>query len=120
MRVAGKRFLIGAGLVVLSVLLISPLVGPEIQYRRALPKYRIGASPEEIEREYGIHLELRKNGNYLPDGEDDYQKRRHYCYDAYVTNDFVYIDFNDFHEVLKVTKVTPVSKFLRKLGIDDR
>ena len=47
-------------------------------------------------------MELRKNGNFLPDGEKtEYQKRRHYSYDAYVPNDFVYIDFNDFHEILK-------------------
>jgi hypothetical protein len=118
-KIAGSRLFILAVIVILAALLISTVVWPEVQYRRALPKYKIGVSAEQIERQYGIHLELRKNGNYLADGEDDYQKRRHYSYDAYVPYDFVYIDFNDFHEVLKVTKTTPIAKLKRSLGIRD-
>lgn len=118
-KVAGNRLLRGALVLILALILVSPIVWPEMQYRRALPKYKIGASAEQIEREYGIHLELRKNGNYLADNDDDYQKRRHYSYDAYVSKDFVYIDFNDFHEVLTFTKMTPLARFGRSLGFGD-
>ena len=119
MKVAGNRLLTKAIIVIFAALLPWTIVWPEIKYRTALPKYGIGVSAEQIERQYGIHLELRKNGNFLPDGEDEYQKRRHYSYDAYVPKDFVYIEFNDFHEILKVTKTTPVAKFRRSLGFRD-
>ncbi len=111
MKVAGKKAWIGAIIVILVALLLSTIVWPEIQYRRALPKYKIGVTAEQIERDYGIHLELRKNGNYLPEGEDDYS------YDAYIPCDFVSVDFNDFHEILKVSKATPLTNLKRRIGI---
>jgi hypothetical protein len=82
MKVAANRLLTRATIVIFAAVLPWTIVWPEIKYRTALPKYGIGVSAEQIERRYGIHLELRKNGNFLPDGEDEYQKRRHYSYDA--------------------------------------
>jgi hypothetical protein len=92
------------------------VVWPEIRYNNALRKYKFGATAETLEGEIDIHIELRKNGNFLEDGADDLNRRRHFCYDAYVSRDFVLLDFNDFHELIAITKTTP----LAKLGFRDR
>jgi hypothetical protein len=103
-------------ILLLLLLLAGTLTWPEIRYRRALPNYKFGATAEVIEGEIGIHIALRKNGNYLPDGMDDLTKRRHFCYDAIVSRDYVQLDFNDFHELIAITKTTP----LAKLGFRER
>src|SRR5437762_14316469 len=82
------------GMALLVAATTTAVCWPEIRYRSALPKYRFGITAEALERESGIRIELRKNGNYLPDGMDDLNKRRHCCYDARVPRGFVEIDFN--------------------------
>ena len=115
MKISGNTWwgvAVGASVLVAAI----ALCWPEIRYRTALPKYRFGITAETLEREIGIRVDLRKNGNYLPDGMDDLNKRRHFCYDARVPRDFVELDFNDFRELIAVTKRTP----LAKLGFRER
>jgi len=103
--------------VAIAVLVIgAALFWPEFRYRTALPKYKLGMTAEALEREIGVQIDLHKNGNYLPEGEDDLNKRRHFCYDARVARDFVELDFNDFHELIAITKRTP----LARLGLRER
>lgn len=109
-----KRLALAVGAIVLVA--IAALCWPELRYHTALPKYRFGITAEALEREIGVRIELSKNGNYLPEGEDDLNKRRHFCYDARVPRDFVELDFNDFYELIAVTKRTP----LAKLGFRER
>jgi hypothetical protein len=105
-----------AAIVLLIAFLAAAIIWPEIRYKRALPKYKFGSTAEALEGETGIRIELHKNGNYLEDGADDLNKRRHSCYDAYVSRDYVQLDFNDFYELIAITKTTP----LAKLGFRDR
>jgi len=86
------------------------LFWPEIRYRTALPKYKFGVTAEALEREIGVPIQLRKNGNYLADNDDDLTKRRHFSYDARVPRDFLDLEFNDFHELIGITKRTPLAK----------
>jgi hypothetical protein len=103
--------------VAVAILVIGvALFWPEFRYRIALPKYKFGMTAEALSREIGVQIDLRKNGNYLPEGEDDLNKRRHFCYDARVARDFVELDFNDFHELIAITKRTP----LARLGLQER
>ena len=95
---------------------IAMLCWPELQYRQALPKYRFGATAETLEREIGTSIRLRKNGNYLPEDENELTKRRHFSYEARVPRDFMELEFNDFHELIGIAKRTP----LAKLGFRDR
>jgi hypothetical protein len=60
---------------------IAMLCWPELQYRQALPKYRFGATAETLKREIGTSIRLRKNGNYLPEDENELTKRRHFSYE---------------------------------------
>lgn len=90
---------------------ITLLFWPEIRFRLALPKYRFGATAEILERELGIQIRLRKNGNYLTDNENDLTKRRHFSYDSRVPGDFMELEFNDFHELIGITKRTPLARF---------
>ena len=115
MKTFGRKWLVlGTGAIVLMA--IAAVCWPEIRYRTALPKYRFGMTAEALERESGARIERRKNGNYLDDGADDLNKRRHFCYHARVRRDFVELDFNDFHELIAVTKRTP----LATLGLAER
>jgi len=100
-RVAGATVLIT----------IAALCWPELRYRRSLPKYRFGTTAEALEREIGIRIQLRKNGNYLEDEAPDIEKRRHFSYDARVPRDYVELQFNDFHELIAITKRTPLSRW---------
>jgi hypothetical protein len=112
---SGKKWS-AAVIVLLLAFLAATIIWPEIRYKSALPKYKFGATAKALERETGNRIEVRKNGNYLPDGTDDLNKRRHFCYEASVSGDFVQLDFNDFHELIAITKTTP----LAKLGIHER
>src|SRR6266404_552378 len=89
---------------------IAALCWPEILYRRALPKYRLGITGETLQREIGIRVELRKNGNCLTDDATDFEKRRHFSYDAPVPRDYIELYFNDFHELIGITKRTPLAR----------
>jgi hypothetical protein len=114
-KTSGRKLLgLAVGATVLAT--IAALCWPEICYRRALPKYRFGVTAETLEREAGVRIFLHKNGNYLPEGEDDLNRRRHFCYNACVFRDYVELDFNDFHELIAITKRTP----LAKLGFHER
>jgi hypothetical protein len=106
----------GLALAVAILVIGAALLWPELRYRIAMPKYKFGMTAEALEREIGVQIELRKNGNYLADDEDDLNKRRHFCYDALVARDFVELEFNDFHELIGITKRTP----LAKLGLRER
>jgi hypothetical protein len=102
-----KRPTLVAGAILLVA--IVALVWPEVCYRGALRKYKFGVTAEALERETGAHIELRKNGNYLSDDDNDFEKRRHFSYDAAVPHDYVELEFNDFHELIATTKRTPLS-----------
>ncbi len=108
-KTSGKKCLaLVAGATVLVA--IAALCWPEILYRRALPKYRLGITAEALQRELGVRFRLRKNGNYLHDEATDIEKRRHFSYDATVPRDYVELEFNDFHELIAITKRTPLSR----------
>jgi hypothetical protein len=99
-----------AAVLLLLISVATIFVWPEIRFRTALQKYKFGITAATIERETGSHIDLRKIGNYLPDGMDDLNKRRHSCYDAHVTHDFIELDFNDFHELIAITKTNASCK----------
>lgn len=103
-----KSLALVAGVTVLVA--TAALCWPEIPYRRALAKYRFGITAEALQREIGIPIVLRKNGNYLPDDAYDFEKRRHCAYEAIVPRDYVELEFNDFHELIGITKRTPLSR----------
>jgi hypothetical protein len=98
----------------LSISLCAWLIPPELRYRRALQKYKPGITAEAIERDYGVHLDLRPSGNILSDTPTDEQRRRHPAYEAYVERDFVVVAFNADRESIDVTKLTPL-KGIQKL-----
>ena len=69
-------------------------------------KYRIGATADSIEREYGTRLPLVQSGVVLPNPTQD-AKRHALGYSLYAPIDCVYVHFNFFREVTSVKKVTP-------------
>ena len=93
------------------LLLLAFFLLPELQYQRALWKYRAGTSLEKIEREYALHLELVHTGNYLPPSATDDEKRRHPAYYAQTARDCAIITFNDYQEVMYLQKFTPLRRF---------
>lgn len=92
------------------------LIPPELRYHRALQKFKPGITAEAIERDYGVHLDLRPSGNILPYTPTDEQRRRNTAYEAYVERDYVVVAFNADREIIDVTKLTPlrgIQKLLR-------
>jgi len=106
---ARKCLALVAGATVLVAM--AALCCPEILYRRALRKYRFGITAEALQRKIGVRIQLRKNGNYLADEDNDFVKRRHISYGAPVSRDYVELEFNDFHELIAITKRTPLSRW---------
>jgi hypothetical protein len=84
------------------------IIPPELRYRRALHKYRIGITAEAIERDYGTHLDLQPTGNILPPGFGKEDQRRHPAYETRLPHECIIVIFNDFHEVRYVQRFTPI------------
>ena len=109
MKTCRRKWLVTA-LGAIALIAVVALGWPEVRYKTALTKYKLGSTAETLQREIGVQINLCKNGNYLPDGMDDLNRRRHFCYDARVSRDYVELDFNDFRELIAVRKNTPLAK----------
>jgi hypothetical protein len=92
------------------------VVGPELQYRRDVQKYRIGMTSVAIEKEYGARLSLRKTGNILPEPATEDMKRCHPAY--YMKTSSAEVVFNDYYEVVRVWKRTPLLRLMWRLNPD--
>jgi hypothetical protein len=94
-----------------SLLMAGFLLVPEVQYQRAVRRYALGTSADEIERAYGTHLALRPTGNILasdPAPSED-QKRRHPAY--FIRVPCAEVLFNDYRIVIRVLRRTPIQEF---------
>jgi hypothetical protein len=98
-------------LVILVLFACTFAFGPELQFRRARQKYRMGISADAIERNYGTHLELKPSGNILGSEPTEEEKRCHPAYHAFIARDCVAVTFNDNREVIEVRKWTPLIRF---------
>jgi hypothetical protein len=74
----------------------------------------VGATVEAIERDYGIHLELRRSGNILSEPATEDMLRRHPAY--YFRTSCAEVVFNDYREVITVMKRTPLLRFLWRVN----
>lgn len=90
------------------------VIRPEVQYRRDVRNYRIGMTTTAIEMEYGIRLNLHQTGNILPEPATEDMKRRHPAY--YMRTASAEVVFNDYYEVVRVWKRTPLLRLMWRLN----
>jgi hypothetical protein len=93
------------------LLIAGSLLVPEWLYQRAVRKYRLGASADEIERAGGTHIALQPTGNILPSdpAPSEDQRRRHPAY--FTRAPCAEVVFNDYRVVIRVLKRTPLQEF---------
>lgn len=99
------------------VIVYVSLVRPELAYRQAMQKYRVGITVEAIEHDYGVHLDLRPSGNIFPDTATVEEKSRHAAYEAFVPQEYVVVTFNSNREIVDITKLTPLRGIQKFLGL---
>jgi hypothetical protein len=90
--------------------------GPELQYRRDVRRYRVGMTSAAIEKEYGMRLTLHETGNILAEPATENMKRRHPAH--YMRTSSAEVDFNDYYEVVRVLKRTPLLRLMWRLNPD--
>ena len=114
MKLAPKGvWILSGGLLLLACFWI---IGPELQYRREVRRYKIGTTSTAIEKEDGTHLNLQISGNILPEPATEDMKRRHPAY--YIRTGCAEVVFNDYYEVIHVWKRTPLLRLMWRINSD--
>ncbi len=90
------------------------VAGSEMQFRRDVRKYRVGMTSATIEKEYGVQVNLQKTGNILPEPATEDMKRRHPAY--YMRTSSAEVVFNDYYEVVRVFRRTPLLRLMWRLN----
>lgn len=109
MKVPRKVWLVGFG--VLLIAGVSYFAVPEFQFRHDLRRFRVGTTADAIERDYGLRLDLQRSGNILPEPVTEDMLQRHPAF--YVRTRCAEVTFNDYKEVIRVSKRTPLETLSR-------
>lgn len=114
MKAPRKIWLIGFG--ILLVAIACYFIVPEFQFRSDLRKFRVSATADSIERDYGMHLDLQRSGNILPEPASEDMLRHHPAF--YIRTSCAEVTFNDYREVIGVRRRTPILRLLWRINPD--
>lgn len=119
MRLNKKRIMLVGVVLLLGSVLWLLLISPEMKSQKAIERYKIGMSSDEIGRLRKQPVQLTPSGVVYPYEPSEDDKRMGFFYSAYFAGDGVYLQFNYYRELVRITRVSPLQKLRAFFGKDN-